>query len=186
MILADAAIAHLADTGVLRIDPYDPALIQPSSLDVRLGTQFQVRRNNHATHIDPLDPPAGLTEHLTIANGDTFVLHPGEFALGHTVETVRLPADLVATVNGKSSLGRHGLLVHATAGYIDPGFDGQIVFELANVNTLPIVLHPGMKIAQLVFHRMDQPAQRPYGHPELGSKYQHQRGAQGSRYEHNR
>lgn len=182
VILSDATIRELVNAGRIGIDPFDPELVQPASIDVRLGSEFRVMRNNKATHIDPMAEIADLTEVIEVPAGEQFVLHPAEFALGHTVETFTLPDDLVGVVNGKSSLGRHGLLIHATAGYIDSSFTGQVVLELSNVNTLPIILRPGMKVAQIVFERMDRPAERGYGHPDLGSKYQGQRGAQGSRY----
>lgn len=185
MILADATIRELVDSGALVINPYDPNLVQPASVDVRLGNQFRVMHSTRATHIDPFQPSDELMEVIDVADGDQFVLHPGQFALGHTLETFHLPTDLVGVVNGKSSLGRLGLLIHATAGYVDPNFSGSVVLELSNVATLPIILRPGMKVAQLVFQRMDRPAERPYGHAELGSKYQGQQGATASRYELN-
>lgn len=185
MILADATIRALVESGRLLIDPWDPELVQPASVDVRLGEQFRVMRNSRVTHIDLFVGNDALMDEVTVSVGDSFVLHPGEFALGHTAETFTLPDDVVGVVNGKSSLGRLGLLVHATAGYVDPAFSGSIVLELSNVSTLPILLHPGMKIAQMVFSKMDRPAERPYGHPELNSKYQNQRGAVASRYSEN-
>lgn len=185
MILADVTIRELIASGRLVVEPFDAALVQPASIDVRLGHQFRVMRNTRATHIDPMEPADGLTEVVDVPDGDRFVLHPGEFALGHTAETFVFPTDVVGVVNGKSSLGRHGLLVHATAGYVDCGFRGTVVLELSNVNTIPIILRPGMKVAQIVFQRMDRPAERGYGHPELNSKYQGQVGAQGSRYDRN-
>jgi dCTP deaminase len=186
VILADATIRDLVARGHLGIDPFDPTLVQPASVDVRLGGQFRVMRSNRLTHIDPREANDGLMEVVDVGTGDPFVLHPGEFALGHTSETFSLPDDVVGIVNGKSSLGRLGLQVHATAGYVDPGFRGVIVLELSNVATLPILLRPGMKVAQMVFQRMDRAAEQPYGHPALGSKYQGQRGAQASRYSENR
>jgi dCTP deaminase len=186
MILSDRTIRALVGEGRLGIEPYDAQLVQPASIDVRLGSQFRVMRNRQATHIDPFESSTDLMDVVEIAAGEPFVLHPGEFALGHTSEVFRLPDDLVGIVNGKSSLGRLGLLVHATAGFVDPCFTGSIVLELSNVATLPIVLRPGMKVAQMVFQRLDQPAERPYGHPDLGSKYQGQQGATPSRYDANR
>lgn len=186
MILADATIKELVASGALVIEPFDAALVQPASVDVRLGRQFRVMRNSRVTHIDPFEPADDLMEAVEVPDGEQFVLHPGEFALGHTAEAFTMPTDVVGVVNGKSSLGRLGLLVHATAGYIDPSFRGQIVLELSNVSTLPILLRPAMKIAQIVFERMDRPAERPYGHPELNSKYQAQQGAVASRYSANR
>lgn len=185
MILADATIRELVAAGALVIEPWDPSLVQPASVDVRLGEEFRVMRNNRVTHIDPFVETDALMDELAVPEGEEFILHPGEFALGHTAESFTLPDDVVGVVNGKSSLGRLGLLVHATAGYVDPAFRGTIVLELSNVSTLPIILRPGMKIAQMVFQRMDRPAERPYGHPELNSKYQGQQGAVASRYSQN-
>lgn len=185
MILADVSLRALIEQGRLGFDPYDPDLVQPASIDVRLGTQFRVMRNSRLTHIDPATSSDGLMETVDVDLGEPFVLHPGEFALGHTAETFRLPDDIVGVVNGKSSLGRLGVQVHATAGFVDPGFEGVIVLELSNVATLPILLRPGMKVAQMVFQRLDQPAERPYGHPELRSKYQGQVGAVASKYDQN-
>ena len=185
MILADASIRALVDQARLEIEPYDPDLVQPASVDVRLGTQFRVMRNSRLTHIDPMVHDENLMEVVEVAVGEPFVLHPGEFALGHTAERFSLPDDLVGIVNGKSSLGRMGLQVHATAGFVDPGFSGVIVLELSNVANLPILLRPGMKIAQMVFEQMDRAAERPYGHPDLGSKYQGQSGAVASKYSEN-
>ncbi len=182
MILADASIRDQVDSGRLGIEPYAAELVQPASVDVRLGTQFRVMRNSRLTHIDPAVANDALMETVEVPDGEPFVLHPGEFALGHTAESFELPDDLVGIVNGKSSLGRLGLQVHATAGFVDPGFTGVIVLELSNVATLPILLRPGMKVAQMVFQRLDRPAERPYGHPDLNSKYQGQRGATASRY----
>jgi dCTP deaminase len=182
VILADRSIRDLVAEGRLVIDPFDDALVQPASVDVRLGTQFRVMRNSRMTHIDPTVDNDGLMETVEVADGEPFVLHPGEFALGHTAEHFELCDDIVGIVNGKSSLGRLGLQVHATAGFVDPGFAGVIVLELSNVATLPILLRPGMKVAQMVFQRLDRAAERPYGHPDLNSKYQGQRGAVASRY----
>lgn len=185
MILSDGTLRELLGSGRIVLDPYDPDLVQPASVDVRLGTEFRVMRNSRLTHIDPFEEQPRLMDIVTVPEGDPFVLHPGEFALGHTMETVGCPDDIVGVVNGKSSLGRLGIQVHATAGFIDPGFRGTVVLELSNVNTLPILLRPGMKVAQLVFQRLDKPAVRPYGHPDLKSKYQNQQGATASRYNEN-
>lgn len=185
MILADISIRALVAEGRLGIEPFDTDLVQPASVDVRLGTQFRVMRNSRLTHIDPMQHDEQLMEVVEVAVDEPFVLHPGEFALGHTAERFTLPDDLVSIVNGKSSLGRMGLQVHATAGFVDPGFSGVIVLELSNVANLPILLRPGMKIAQMVFERMDRAAERPYGHPDLGSKYQGQSGAVASKYSEN-
>lgn len=185
MILADVSIRTLVAEGRLTIEPFDTDLVQPASVDVRLGTQFRVMRNSRLTHIDPMLHDGQFMEVVEVPLDEPFVLHPGEFALGHTSERFAMPDDLVAIVNGKSSLGRMGLQVHATAGFVDPGFAGVIVLELSNVANLPILLRPGMKIAQMVFERMDRPAERPYGHPDLGSKYQGQSGAVASKYSEN-
>lgn len=185
MILADRSIRELVASGRLVIDPFDDELVQPASVDVRLGTQFRVMRNSRMTHIDPTVANESLMETVEVPHDEPFVLHPGEFALGHTAETFTLCDDVVGIVNGKSSLGRLGLQVHATAGFVDPGFSGVIVLELSNVATLPILLRPRMKVAQMVFQRLDQSAERPYGHPDLKSKYQGQAGAVASRYSEN-
>ncbi|MEI2638669.1 MAG: dCTP deaminase [Microthrixaceae bacterium] len=185
MILSDASIRKLVESDGLGIDPYDPQRVQPASIDVCLGTQFRVMRNSRLTHIDPRVHDNSIMDTVDVPIDEPFVLHPGEFALGHTSERLRLPDNLVGIVNGKSSLGRMGLQVHATAGFVDPGFEGVIVLELSNVANLPILLRPGMKIAQMVFQHLDQPAERPYGHPDLGSKYQGQSGAVASKYSEN-
>lgn len=186
MILSDATLTELIENGQLGIEPFDPDAVQPASIDVRLGQQFSVMHSSRLTHIDPARTSEAVMESTTIENGDAFVIHPGEFALGHTAERITLPDDLVGIVNGKSSLGRLGLQVHATAGFVDPGFSGTIVLEFSNVANVPILLRPGMKVAQLVFQKLDRSAARPYGHPELRSKYQHQSGAVASKYGENR
>jgi len=185
VILSDATLRELISAGHIVLDPYDPELVQPASVDVRLGTEFRVMRNSRLTHIDPFEPQQKLMDTVTVPVGEPFILHPGEFALGHTAEIIGCPNDIVGIVNGKSSLGRLGIQVHATAGFIDPGFKGTVVLELSNVANLPILLRPGMKIAQMVFQRLDRPAERPYGHPDLKSKYQGQSGAVASKYDQN-
>lgn len=186
VILSDGTIRALLAEGSLVIDPMLPEQVQPASVDVRLGDAFLVFRNHSAEVIDPFDSPSDLMETIHVAEGDAFILHPGEFVLGTTTEAIGLPDDLVARVEGKSSLGRLGLLIHATAGFVDPGWPrGQITLELSNVATLPIKLWPGMKIGQLSFHRLDAPAERPYGHPELNSKYVGQSGPVASQYQRN-
>jgi dCTP deaminase len=185
VILSDATLRELIGAGYIVLDPYDPELVQPASVDVRLGTEFRVMRNSRLTHIDPFEPQQKLMDTVTVPNGEPFILHPGEFALGHTAEIIGCPDDIVGIVNGKSSLGRLGIQVHATAGFIDPGFKGTVVLELSNVANLPILLRPGMKIAQMVFQKLDRPAERPYGHPDLKSKYQGQSGAVASKYDQN-
>jgi dCTP deaminase len=186
MILSDGSIRRALAEGRLIIDPLDDAQIQPASVDVRLGPEFLVFRNHTTEVIDPYDKPADLNERVRVAEGTAFVLHPGEFVLGTTVEAIGLPDDLVARVEGKSSLGRLGLLIHATAGFVDPGWPrGQITLELSNVATLPIKLWPGMRIGQLSFHTLDAAAERPYGHAALNSKYVGQVGPVSSQYARN-
>src|ERR671921_1932959 len=170
-VLSDGTIRRLVDEGRVVIDPWDPALVQPASVDLRLGDSFRVFHNHRAAAIDLRDPPTNLTEEVVIAGEDPFVIHPGEFALGRTQEYVEIPDDLVSRIEGKSSLGRLGLIVHATAGFVDPGFKGTLTLEITNFNSVPIVLRPGLPIAQLSFMTLDRPAERPYGHPELGSHY---------------
>ncbi|MDQ1246075.1 MAG: dCTP deaminase [Actinomycetota bacterium] len=186
VILSDGTIRRLLAEGSLIIEPLEPDQVQPASVDVRLGDTFLVFRNHTAEVIDPFQRPSDLMQDVSVASGQAFVLHPGEFVLGTTLEVIGLPNDLVARVEGKSSLGRLGLLIHATAGFVDPGWArGQITLELSNVATLPIKLWPGMKIGQLSFHRLDAPAERPYGHPELNSKYVGQVGPVASEYQRN-
>ncbi len=186
MILSDRTVRKLLADGHLELDPIEDDQIQPASVDVRLGSGIRVFRNHTAECIDPYEVRTDLTELVEIAEGSAFVLHPGEFVLGSTVERIGLPDDIVARVDGKSSLGRLGILIHATAGFIDAGFKGQITLELSNVATLPIRLWPGMKIGQISFMQLDEPVERPYGHPDLGSKYQGQSGPVASEYRHNR
>ena len=182
MVLSDSAIRRLVEAGRIGIAPYDPALMQPSSLDVRVDRLFRVFRNSRYPYIDVKAEQEGLTELVEVADTEPFILHPGEFVLGSTLERVTLPDDLVARLEGKSSLGRLGLLIHSTAGFIDPGFDGHVTLELSNVANLPITIYPGMKIGQLSFVQMSEPAETPYGSGTLGSKYQGQRGPTPSRY----
>jgi len=182
MVLSDSAIRRLVEAGRIGIEPYDPTLMQPSSLDVRVDRLFRVFRNSRYPYIDVKEEQEGLTELVEVADTEPFILHPGEFVLGSTLERVTLPDDLVARLEGKSSLGRLGLLIHSTAGFIDPGFDGHVTLELSNVANLPITIYPGMKIGQLSFVQMSEPAETPYGSGALGSKYQGQRGPTPSRY----
>ncbi|CAB4937447.1 MAG: dCTP deaminase [Actinobacteria bacterium] len=186
MILSDGTIRRLLASGDIKIDPLEDSQIQPASVDLRLGTSFRLLVNHTATCIDPFDAAPDLTREIVVPDGDPFILHPGEFVLGTTVETLSLPDNLVARVDGKSSLGRWGLLIHATAGFVDSGFTGEVTLELSNVATLPVKLWPGMKIGQVSFMELDAPSLRPYGHPELGSKYQGQRGATASEYRRNK
>ncbi|MDP9356735.1 MAG: dCTP deaminase [Chloroflexota bacterium] len=186
MILSDGTIRRLLAEGTLIVDPIEPQQIQPASVDVRLDDRFLVFRNHTTDVIDPFNIPSDLMDLVKVSEGDPFVLHPGEFVLGSTLESIGLPDNIVSRVEGKSSLGRIGLLIHATAGFVDPGWErGQITLELSNVATLPIRLWPGMKIGQLSFHLLDAPAERPYGHPDLGSKYRGQQGPVGSKYHRN-
>ncbi|MER3418072.1 MAG: dCTP deaminase [Chloroflexota bacterium] len=173
-VLADRDIRAAIEAGRIVIRPYDPADLQPSSVDLHLDRSFRVFRNNRYPYIDLRDPQPDLTELLRIDDEEPFILHPGEFVLGQTLEWVELPVDLVARLEGKSSLGRLGLLIHSTAGYVDPGWKGNLTLELSNVANLPIALYYGMKIGQISFFRMTSPVERPYGSPELGSKYQGQ------------
>ena len=182
MVLSDRAIRRLIEAGRIGIDPYEPALMQPSSLDVRVDRLFRVFRNSRYPFIDVKAEQEGLTELVEVENDEPFILHPGEFVLGSTLERVRLPDDLVARLEGKSSLGRLGLLIHSTAGFIDPGFDGHVTLELSNVANLPITIYHGMKIGQVSFMQLSEPADNPYGTGELGSKYQGQMGPTPSRY----
>jgi dCTP deaminase len=182
-VLSDGTIRRLVDEGQIVIAPWDPLMVQPASVDLKLGTSFRVFHNHRIQVIDLADPPQGLTEPVEVAPDDLFVIHPNEFVLGRTEEHVEMPDDLVARIEGKSSLGRLGLIVHATAGFVDPGFKGTLTLEITNFNSVPIVLRPGLPIAQLSFMTLDQPAQRPYGHPELGSHYHGQVDATESRYE---
>ncbi len=181
MILSDKSIKEGVAQGRIVIAPYDKELVQPASIDIRLAAQFRVFRNYRYSCIDPKAPQDELTEMVEVAEGEPFVVHPNEFILGNTIERIALADDLVARLEGKSSLGRLGLIVHATAGYIDPGFDGNITLELSNVANLPILLYPGMKIGQISFFAMSTPAERPYGHPALGSKYKGQSAPTASR-----
>lgn len=176
VLLSDRDIRAAIDAGHLGIDPFDADLIQPSSIDVRMDRFFRVFNNSRYTHIDPKQQQDDLTSLVEVAEGDAFVLHPGEFVLGATLETFKLPAHYAGRLEGKSSLGRLGLLTHSTAGFIDPGFEGHITLELSNVANLPITLWPGMKVGQLAIFSMSSPAEIPYGSGALGSKYQGQRG----------
>jgi dCTP deaminase len=182
-VLSDGTIRRLVAEGRVLIDPWDEAMVQPASIDLRLGTSFRVFHNHRITAIDLADPPRNLTELVEVDDDESFVIHPGEFVLGRTQEHVELPDDIVARIEGKSSLGRLGLIVHATAGFVDPGFKGTLTLEITNLTRVPIILWPGKPIAQLSFMALDQPAERPYGHPELGSHYHGQTEATESRYE---
>lgn len=188
MILSDRSLREQLDAGRIVIDPLDDSLVQPSSVDVRISHLFRVFRNHSRGVIDVKEDLQNLTELIEMPVGpdgigdEPFMLHPGEFVLGSTYERIAVPDDLVGRVEGKSSLGRLGLLIHSTAGFIDAGFDGHITLELANVASLPITLYPGMKIGQVSFMKMTSPADRPYGSGAHGSKYQGQSGPTPSRY----
>ena len=182
MILSDRDLrAEIAAERIV-IEPLDESCIQPSSIDVKVSNLFRVFRNHTAGIIDVKEDLEDLTELISIPDDGVFMLHPGEFVLGSTLERVSVPTDLVARIEGKSSLGRLGLLIHSTAGFIDAGFDGHVTLELANVASLPITIYPGMRIGQVSFLRMTSPAEFPYGSRANGSKYQGQRGPTPSRY----
>jgi dCTP deaminase len=182
MILSDRTIRDELAAGRIVIEPFEPACVQPSSVDLHLDRWFRVFRNHTLGHIDVKQNLEELTELVSVDDDVPFILHPGEFVLGSTIERVALPDDLVGRLEGKSSLGRIGLLIHSTAGFVDAGWDGQLTLELSNVASLPVTLYAGMKIGQISFMRMTTPADRPYGSGELGSKYQGQRGPRPSRY----
>ena len=173
-VLSDRDIRAELESGRVVIRPWSPADVQPSSVDLHLDRRFRVFRNNRYPYIDVRAPQPDLTELLQVEDDEPFILHPGEFVLGQTLEWVELPDDLVSRLEGKSSLGRLGLLIHSTAGYVDPGWKGNLTLELSNVANLPIALYYAMKIGQISFFRMSSPVERPYGSPELGSKYQGQ------------
>ena len=182
MILSDRTIREALTAGRIVIDPFDEACLQPSSIDVKVSNLFRVFRNHTTAIIDVKKDLTDLTELVEMKGDEPFVLHPGEFVLGSTLERVAIADDLVARVEGKSSLGRLGLLIHSTAGFIDAGFDGHITLELSNVANLPITIYPSMKIGQVSFMTMTTPADKPYGSGARGSKYQGQRGPTPSRY----
>ena len=182
-VLSDGTIRKLVEDGRIKIEPWDPARIQPASVDLRLGDSFRVFNNHKVTAIDLREPPENLTEEVIVPEGEAFVIHPGEFCLARTLEWVEIPDDIVARIEGKSSLGRLGLIVHATAGFCDPGWKGTLTLELNNLTRIPIKLWPGLLIAQLSFMTLDSAAERPYGSDGLGSHYQGQRAATASRYQ---
>ncbi len=181
MIFSDRTIKEALAEGRIGIDPLEPSYIQPSSVDLRVDRGFRVFENHRHPAIDPRSPQEDITKLIEVDEDEPFMLHPGEFVLGSTLERVRLGLDVVARLEGKSSLGRLGLLIHSTAGFVDPGFEGSITLELSNVSTLPIAIYPGMKIGQISFYQLTTPADHPYGSPELGSKYQGQTGPTPSR-----
>lgn len=181
MLLSDRDIKAEIGAGRVCLDPYDEGLVQPSSVDLRLDRFFRVFVNHRYSHIDPSVQQDDLTEMVETAAETPFVLHPGEFVLGSSLEIITLPDDIAARLEGKSSLGRLGLLTHSTAGFIDPGFSGHVTLELSNVANLPIMLWPGMKVGQLCLFRLSSPAEHPYGSAIYGSRYQGQRGPTPSR-----
>lgn len=181
MILSDRSLREAIAAGRLVIDPLDDDAIQPSSIDVRLDNRFRVFYTARHPYIDVKQPMEDLTELVEVKPDDAFILHPGEFVLGSTLEQVGIPPDLAARLEGKSSLGRLGLMTHSTAGFLDPGFTGHVTLELSNVANLPITLWPGMKIGQLCMFRLTSPAEHPYGSAVYGSRYQDQRGPTPSR-----
>jgi dCTP deaminase len=181
MLLSDRDIKSQLAAGRITLDPLDPSMVQPSSVDVRLDGLFRLFDNHKYPYIDPAEDQPDLTHLVETKTDEPFILHPGEFVLGSTYELVTLPDDVAARLEGKSSLGRLGLLTHSTAGFIDPGFSGHVTLELSNVATLPIKLWPGMKIGQLCFFQLSSPAEEPYGSSQYGSRYQGQRGPTASR-----
>lgn len=181
MLLSDRDIRAELDKGRVVLEPYDPGMIQPSSIDVRIDKYFRVFENHRYPHIDPAVEQAELTREVTPDDDEAFILHPGEFVLASTYEVISLPDDVAGRLEGKSSLGRLGLLTHSTAGWIDPGFSGHVTLELSNVANLPIKLWPGMKIGQLCLFRTSSPSEHPYGSSVYGSRYQGQRGPTPSR-----
>ncbi len=181
MLLSDRDIRAELAAGRVVLDPFDAAMVQPSSVDVRLDKYFRVFENHRYPHIDPAEEQPELTRMVEPADGEPFILHPGEFVLASTYEVVTLPDDVAGRLEGKSSLGRLGLLTHSTAGFIDPGFSGHVTLELSNVATLPIKLWAGMKIGQLCLIRLSSPAEQPYGSSAYGSRYQGQRGPTASK-----
>ena len=185
MLLSDRDILAEIDAKRVSLEPFDPDMVQPSSIDVRLDRLFRVFENHRYPHIDPAEDQPDLTRQVEPAADEPFVLHPGEFVLGSTYEVITLPDDVAARLEGKSSLGRLGLLTHSTAGFIDPGFSGHVTLELSNAATLPIKLWPGMKIGQLCFFRLSSPSENPYGSAKYGSRYQGQRGPTPSRSHQN-
>jgi dCTP deaminase len=182
MVLSDESIREQLESGGILIEPLADDALQPSSVDLRVDRLFRVFRNDTTPYIDPKKPQEDLTELVEVKDGDAFILHPGEFVLGSTLERVALGEDLVARLEGKSSLGRLGLLIHSTAGFVDAGWDGHLTLELSNVANLPIAIYPGMKIGQISFLRMTTKASLPYGSEETRSKYQGQQGPTPSRY----
>ncbi len=181
MLLSDRDIKAEINAGRVKVEPFDGAMIQPSSVDVRLDRFFRVFENHKYSVIDPSIEQSDLTREVEVAANEEFILHPGEFVLASTYEVITLPDDIAGRLEGKSSLGRLGLLTHSTAGFIDPGFSGHITLELSNVANLPVKLFPGMKIGQLCLIKLSSPAENPYGSALYGSRYQGQRGPTASK-----
>jgi len=181
VLLSDRDIRAELASGRVVLEPFEEAMVQPSSVDVRIDKFFRVFENHRYPHIDPAEEQPELTRQVEPVEGEPFILHPGEFVLASTYEVVTLPDDIAGRLEGKSSLGRLGLLTHSTAGFIDPGFSGHVTLELSNVANLPIMLYPGMKIGQLCLFRLSSPAEHPYGSEKYGSRYQGQRGPTPSR-----
>ncbi|ERH19090.1 dCTP deaminase [Actinobaculum sp. oral taxon 183 str. F0552] len=181
MLLSDSDIRSYVASGRVRLKPWDPEMVQPSSVDIHLDRFFRLFDNHKYPVVDPAADQPELTRLIEVSADGEFVLHPGEFVLGATYERVTLADDVAARLEGKSSLGRLGLLTHSTAGFIDPGFSGHVTLELSNTATLPIKLYPGMKVGQLCFFQLSSPAERPYGAGAMGSRYQGQRGPTASR-----
>ena len=181
MLLSDGDIKKELDSGRVKVEPFDAAMLQPSSVDVRLDRFFRVFENHKYSVIDPAAEQNDLTRAVEVAANEEFILHPGEFVLASTYEVITLPDDVAGRLEGKSSLGRLGLLTHSTAGFIDPGFSGHITLELSNVANLPVKLYPGMKIGQLCLFRLSSPSENPYGSEKYGSRYQGQRGPTASK-----
>ncbi len=182
MVLSDKTIREEIEAGRIVVDPYDEEMIQPSSIDVRVDSSYRVFNNTRYPYIDVKQPMEELTELVRTEIDEPFILHPGEFVLGQTLEKVTLPNDLVARLEGKSSLGRLGLLIHSTAGFVDAGFSGNLTLELSNVANLPITIYHGMPVGQLSFMQMDRPVESPYGSSARASKYQEQAEPTASRY----
>jgi dCTP deaminase len=182
MVLSDGDIRAEIQSGRIVIDPYTPEAVQPSSVDLHLDNRFRVFRSSRYPYIDVREEQPDLTELVEIMGDEPFILHPGEFVLGSTLERVELPNDVVARLEGKSSLGRLGLLIHSTAGYVDPGWEGNLTLELSNVANLPITLYDGMKIGQISFQRLSSPVEVAYGDSRLGSRYRGQRDPTASLY----
>jgi len=182
VVLSDGDIRAEIEAGRIVLEPYVPEAVQPSSVDLHLDNRFRVFRNSRYPYIDVREEQPELTELVEIRDDEPFILHPGEFVLGSTLERVELPNDLVARLEGKSSLGRLGLLIHSTAGYVDPGWEGNLTLELSNVANLPITLYDGMKIGQISFQRLSSPVEMAYGDARLGSRYRGQRDPTASLY----